>query len=308
MTVGGTYAVTGSASGMGAAVARSLRAQGHTVIGVDRRDADVVADLSTPEGRHTAAAEVMTRAGGTLDGAVLAAGMGPAKGRERTIVEVNVLGVTELLTAWRPALAAVDNAKVVVFGSNSTTVTPLVPGGAVRRLVNGDAEGATRVIRRRRGVTGPVAYASSKIAVTHWCRLHGTAPEWAGEGIRINVIAPGPVMTPLLQAQLDGPQADSVRSFPVPVREFGTPEQLAAWVMLMLSPAADFMAGAVITVDGGTEALMRARSWPRPLPVQGIPKLLWAMYRAPKKGQVARYREAAADDGRPAASSDGVVY
>ncbi|MFE0749038.1 SDR family oxidoreductase [Gordonia sp. NPDC058843] len=289
MTVNGTYVVTGSASGMGAAVAAALRADGHAVIGVDLRDADVVADLSTSAGRRAAADEVLGRSDGILDGAVLAAGMGPAAGRERMIVEVNVLGVTELLEAWRPALASAEKAKVVVFGSNSTTVTPLVPRSAVRRLLNGDAEGATRAIRRRRGVTGPVAYASSKIAVTQWCRRHGTSPEWAGSGIRVNVIAPGPVMTPMLRSQLDGPEAGRVRSFPIPVREFGTSEQLASWVKLMLSPAADFMAGAVVTVDGGTDALIRSRAWPSPLPLRGVPRLLWSMYRAPKDGQVARY-------------------
>nr|WP_308192426.1 SDR family oxidoreductase [Gordonia sp. 'Campus'] len=289
MNAPGTFAVTGSASGMGAAVAESLRAEGHRVIGIDQRDAEVVADLSTPQGRRAAAAEVLEMASGALDGAVLAAGMGPAAGLERKILEVNVFGVTDLLTAWRPALAAAEEAKVVVFGSNSTTVTPLVPKSAIRRLLDGDAEGATRVIRRRRGVTGPVAYAASKIAVTHWCRLHGTTPEWAGVGVRVNVIAPGPVMTPLLRSQLDGPQAGRVESFPVPVREFGTPEQLASWVLLMLSPAADFMSGTVVTVDGGTDALMRPRDWPAPLPLRGMPRLLWMMYRAPKNGQVAEY-------------------
>ena len=49
----GVYAVTGSASGMGRAVADKLRAAGHTVIGVDVKEADVVADLSTGSGRST---------------------------------------------------------------------------------------------------------------------------------------------------------------------------------------------------------------------------------------------------------------
>ncbi len=163
-------------------------------------------------------------------------------------------------------------------------------GGAIRRLINGDTAGATRQICRRRGVTAPVAYAASKIAVTQWVRWQGgTKPEWAGEGIRVNVIAPGPVMTPLLQSQLDSPQAKSVKSFPVPVREFGTPEQLAAWVMTMLSPAADFMAGTVITVDGGTEALMRTRDWPKPLPARGDAQAAVEDVPRPEGGQVAQY-------------------
>ena len=103
----GVYAVTGSASGMGRAAAEQLRADGHTVIGVDQRDADVVADLATPRGRADAAAAVLDRVDGRLDGAVLAAGVGPLPGAEnvRLILSVNYFGVTELLDAWRPVLA-----------------------------------------------------------------------------------------------------------------------------------------------------------------------------------------------------------
>ncbi|MFW0797197.1 SDR family oxidoreductase [Gordonia sp. CPCC 205515] len=285
----GVYVVTGAASGIGAAVADRLRLDGHTVIGVDLHDADVIADLSTGVGRRTAIGEVLKACGGRLDGAVFAAGLGPGKGRERMIVEVNVLGATELLDAFRPALAAADGAKVVVFGSNSTTSTPLVPRRAIRRLMAGDVDPAVRQIRRRVGVSGPVAYAASKVAVSLWCRERAVRKDWAGAGIRLNVIAPGPVMTPLLQSQLDSSTGSQVRSFPVPARQYGTPEQLADWVLMMLSPSADFLVGSVIVIDGGTEALLRTRDWPRPLPLRAIPRMLWAMYRAPRDGQVAQY-------------------
>jgi NAD(P)-dependent dehydrogenase (short-subunit alcohol dehydrogenase family) len=53
-----TYVVTGAASGIGKATAERLRADGHDVIGVDVRDADVVGDLSTAEGRATVVHEV----------------------------------------------------------------------------------------------------------------------------------------------------------------------------------------------------------------------------------------------------------
>lgn len=90
----GIYAVTGSASGMGAAVAERLRAAGHTVIGVDLHDADIIADLGTPEGRSAAVTGVLERTGGRLDGAVLAAGIGPIPGpdRPRLIAQINHLG------------------------------------------------------------------------------------------------------------------------------------------------------------------------------------------------------------------------
>ena len=51
--------VTGSASGIGAAVVKSLQASGHRVIGVDRQQADVVADLSSAEGRASAVARIV---------------------------------------------------------------------------------------------------------------------------------------------------------------------------------------------------------------------------------------------------------
>ncbi len=108
----GTYAVTGSASGMGHAAAAKLRAAGHTVIGVDLHDAEVVADLSTPDGRRVAATAVLNAAGHRLDGAVLAAGIGPVPGadRLRLIFEVNYFGVVDLLVAWRSALASAGSA------------------------------------------------------------------------------------------------------------------------------------------------------------------------------------------------------
>ncbi|NED69234.1 NAD-dependent epimerase, partial [Streptomyces sp. SID10244] len=71
---------------------------------------------STSGGRRAAIGKVGDLAGGRLDGAVMAAGLGPAAGRERMIAEVNVLGVTELLVSWQAAFAAAGDAKVVVFG------------------------------------------------------------------------------------------------------------------------------------------------------------------------------------------------
>ncbi|QZT65807.1 SDR family oxidoreductase [Mycolicibacterium austroafricanum] len=269
----GTYAITGSASGMGAAAVARLRADGHTVITVDIKNADVVADLSTSDGRAAAAQQVLTASEGRLDGAVLAAGLGPSQGAERLrmIAAVNYLGVVELLDRWRPALAAASNAKVVVIGSNSTTTTPAVPARAVRALLAGDVDKALRATRLYGPGRPAMVYAASKIAVSRWARRHAVRPEWAGAGIRLNVLAPGAVMTPLLQEQLANKrQARFVERFPVPVGGYGQPEQLAEWMRFMLSDAADFLCGSVIFVDGGTDALFRADDWPRPVPVRAL--------------------------------------
>ncbi len=214
----GVYAVTGSASGMGRAVVDKLTAAGHTVIGVDIQGADVVADLSTEAGRRQAIRDVLSRAGGTLDGAVLAAGVGPLPGAEKLplIASVNYLGVVELLDGWRTALAASGSAKVVVFGSNSTTTTPAVPGRTVRALLARDVAKAARSVRLFGKGAAPMMYAGSKIAVSRWVRRNAVTRDWAGAGIRLNVLAPGAIMTPLLEKQLATPaEAKMIKRFPV---------------------------------------------------------------------------------------------
>ena len=267
----GTYAVTGSASGMGAAVAARLRGRGHTVIGVDIKGADVIADLSTPSGRRGAAADVLAACSGTLNGAVMAAGLGPTKGAERAITEVNYFGVVEPLQAWRPALACAERAKVVVFASNSTTTVPAVPGRAIRALLAGDAEKALRAYRIFGRYGPPVAYAASKIALSRWVRRNAVTAQWAGAGIRLNALAPGAIMTPMLEEQLATPsEAKVVREFPIPIGGFGDAGQLADWVVFMLSDSADFLCGSVVFVDGGSDAYFRPDDWPRAVPARRL--------------------------------------
>lgn len=260
---------------MGNAVVTRLRERGDTVIEVDIKDAEVLADLSTAAGRRDAAAAVLAACGGRLDGAVLAAGLGPTKGAERLITEVNYFGVVDLLRAWRPALAAGDRAKVVVFSSNSTTTVPAVPRRAVRALLAGDGEKALRTYRLLGPAGPPMAYAASKIAISWWVRRQAVTPEWAGAGIRLNALAPGAIMTPMLERQLATPaEAKNIRRFPVPIGGFGDAGQLADWVVFMLSDSADFLCGSVVFVDGGSDAYFRADDWPRAVPVRRIPSYL----------------------------------
>ncbi|GAA1247869.1 SDR family oxidoreductase [Prauserella halophila] len=274
----GVYAVTGAASGMGRAAADTLRAAGHTVLGVDLRDTDVAADLATPAGRRNAAEAIREAGADRLDGAVLAAGLGPVRGREREIVEVNYFAVTELLQAWRPALAAGGGGRAVVVSSNSATTTPLVPRRMVRALLAGDGAKAVRALRFHGPARAVMSYAGSKLAVSHWARREAVRPEWVGSGVRLNALAPGAVLTPLLEQQLADPSsARAVASFPVPAGGFGDPAQLADWIVFLLSDAADFMVGSVVFVDGGTDAYLRSEAWPRPVPLHGLLQYLRRM-------------------------------
>src|SRR5262249_29245525 len=124
----GTIAVTGAGSGMGEATAALLARDGHTVITVDLRNADIIADLGTPDRRRPAVDAVTSRAGGALDGLVTYAGMAGLPDRPGDIlVAVNYFGSVELLKGLRPALARGTNAAAVAISSNSTTSQPAVP-------------------------------------------------------------------------------------------------------------------------------------------------------------------------------------
>ena len=260
----GTYAISGSASGMGAATRSRLEAAGHRVIGIDLRDEEVCADLGTTEGRAEAVDAVADAAGGVLDGAVSAAGLGPPVAGE-PIARVNYFGSVALLEGLRPALAAAGSAQVVQFGSNSSTTTPNLPDELVAAYLDGREEDAVAIVNEVDPVFAPaVAYTGAKLAVTRWCRRASVTEPWVGEGIRLNVIAPGPVDTPMLrQGQVDEVYGPLMESFPVPVPETPDADALAQWVEFLLSPVARFACGSVFYVDGGTDALIRPDDWPR---------------------------------------------
>ena len=101
-----TAAVTGSASGIGAAVRARLERDGARVIGVDLRGAEIEADLATPAGRKTAVEGVRAACGGTLDALVACAGLGPHVERWAAIVSVNHFGAVAVLAGLRDALSA----------------------------------------------------------------------------------------------------------------------------------------------------------------------------------------------------------
>ncbi len=251
-----TIVVTGSASGMGAATRSRLEADGQRVIGVDLRDAEVVADLSTPEGRRTAVDEVAALAGGSLDGLVTWAGIaGLSDTPGGLLVSVNYFGTVALLDGLRPLLAAGDRPAAIAISSNSTTVMTDLPVDVIEGCLAGDEAGA----RDAADAAGAImVYPASKTAVARWVRRHAPTAEWAGAGITLNAIAPGAVETPMLDAtRADEVIGQFVDAFPIPVGRRGTADELAAFVQFLLGPEARFFCGSVMFVDGGTDAEAR---------------------------------------------------
>ena len=108
-------------------------------------------------------------------------------------------------------------------------------------------------------------YPATKTAVARWARRNAPTDAWAGSGITLNVVAPGAVETPMLQATRDDPTIGRfIDTFPVPIGRKGTADELAAVVAFLLGPDARFFCGSVVFVDGGTDALLRADDVPAP--------------------------------------------
>lgn len=259
-----TTVVTGSASGMGAATRARLEADGQRVIGVDLRDAEVEADLGTAAGRRAAVAAIADAADGVLDGVVTWAGLaGLTHLPGSLLASVNYFGTVELLADLRPLLALGDRPAAVAVSSNSTTVQPGVPMDLVDACLAGDEEAA----RTAADAAGALAtYPATKTAVARWARRQAPLPEWAGAGITLNVVAPGAIETPMIEATRADPVIGQfVDAFPIPVGRLGTARELAALVAFLLGPDARFLCGSVVFADGGTDALLRADRTPSPM-------------------------------------------
>lgn len=251
--------VTGSAGGMGRALRTRLEAQGLRVIGVDRGDAEVEADLGTTEGRERMLSEVTTRCDGALDGLVVAAGI--YKGPAADVVSVNYFGAVAALRGLRPLLAAAPQPRAVAVCSNSMTTQPGLRTEIVDRCLEDDEEAARKVA----GDHHASAYPASKLALARWVRAQAPGTEWIGAGISLNAIVPGFIDTPMTEGMWSF-VASIGDLFPIPAGRPGTAQEIAGLIAYLLSPEAGFFVGSLITIDGGSEAVLRGRDWPVPLP------------------------------------------
>ena len=251
----GTIAISGCATGIGAATRERVEAAGHRVIGIDLRDVEVPADLSTAEGRAAAVSGVMEQCGGKLDGAVLCAGLGGHIGDGAKVASVNYFGVTDLLDGLFPALQKGEDPAVVAICSNSAQLSPdLGASSLVAAMLDGDEAEARRLAADE--YSGQQVYMMSKNAVGRAVRRR--ALEWGDAGVRLNAVAPGPVDTPLLQAGLATPgDGDAIRAFKIPIGRRGRPEEIAGLIAYLIGPDAGFVHGAVWYIDGGCDAMIR---------------------------------------------------
>lgn len=248
----GVYAMTGGATGIGAAIRARLLAEGHRVIVVDIKDAEIIANLGTPEGRAEALAAVRALASGGLDGFVPCAGVASHVPDRAVLPSVNYFGTVDLLEGLRDLLVARRGA-VVLISSNSA------PGPTSEDYMDALlAHDEPRARELATGIAGQWGYAGSKRALTRWMRRQ--TADWAREGVRLNAIAPGYTQTPMTAAvEQDPTYGAAIRKFmaSIPVGRPGQPDDMADAAMFLLSPQAAFVCGSVLFVDGGHDAMQR---------------------------------------------------
>jgi NAD(P)-dependent dehydrogenase (short-subunit alcohol dehydrogenase family) len=253
----GTIAITGSASGIGKATRERLEREGHTVIGVDLRDAEVIADLTTVDGRAAMVEGVTRASGGVLDGLLAGAGVSGRTHPSERVIRLNYFGAVATLDGLRPLLAKGTNASAVAISSNAATTQP---GGAephaVQLCLDGDEESVVAMMAD----IGWAGYAIAKLSLARWVRRNAVTSDWVGSGIRLNAIAPGIIVTPMTEAGLDF--ILNMPNWPRPTREPGKPEEVAGLVRYLLSEEARYFCGSFIVMDGGTDAALRSDDWP----------------------------------------------
>lgn len=231
--VGRVAVVTGAASGLGRSVASRLSSEGWRVAGIDLHEAadvdlPLVADVSRPDevarAVERAAAEL-----GPLHAAAACAGVNAARfdlahrldpAEWQRLLQVNLSGSYHTARAVLPKLAATGGGLVLV---SSVSAHHPLPGAA--------------------------HYSASKAGVVALAR--SLALEYARAGVRVNSVAPGYMDTPMSAPTLGRGDLRRRIEASIPLGRIADPDEVAEVVVWLLSPAARYMTGQELVVDGG---------------------------------------------------------
>jgi 2-keto-3-deoxy-L-fuconate dehydrogenase len=216
--------VTGAGSGIGAAVAHLLEAEGAEVVSADITGTDVHLDV-----RDEAQVSELVR---DIDVLVNVAGIGATTNAPATTLEV-----------WED-----------VFAVNARG-TFLCCKHAIRSMIARDGGSIVNVasVAALVGLRNRAAYCASKGAVVALTRA--LAVDHVRDGIRVNAVCPGTVDSPWVRRLVEeaGESLDELRARQ-PLGRLGTPEEIAEAIAYLASDAAGFVTGTIFAIDGGLTA------------------------------------------------------
>lgn len=252
-----TFVVSGSASGIGLVTCQLLKERGDKVIGIDIHDADIVADLSTSEGRREAVERAIDLANGNID--VLIANAGLALPISKT-VSVNFFGVTDLVLGLRATLAKSSSPRVAIT-SSMASLMPNDPElvNAMLSLDESAAVARADELVEQGGGLEQLIYGSSKRAIGRWIRKVAATSEFAGARIPVNAIGPGIVETPMTKDMIATEEAKAglLQVVPMPLNGIMQPEVIAKALIWIGSEENTHMTGQTIYIDGGSDVVLR---------------------------------------------------